>query len=531
MRSDRKKALEDGGQRSVHGTEVTKQKHTETVDKGLSPAQKPKLASGTKPSAKSLSSVKSDSHLGAYSAHKSENLEDDTLPEGKQESGKSALAQRKPQKDQSLSSNSILLVSELPEDGFTEEDIRKAFLPFGKISDVLLVPCRNEAYLEMELRKAVTSIMKYIETMPLVIKGKSVKVCVPGKKKPQNKEMKKKPSDIKKSSASALKKETDASKTMETVSSSSSAKSGQIKSSTVKVNKCAANSEIKASSEDKATGKSAEESPSGTLEATEKEPVNKESEEMSVVFISNLPNKGYSTEEIYNLAKPFGALKDILVLSSHKKAYIEINKKSADSMVKFYTCFPISMDGNQLSISMAPEHVDLKDEEALFTTLIQENDPEANIDKIYNRFVHLDNLPEDGLQCVLCVGHQFGKVDRYMFMSNKNKVILQLESPESALSMYNFLKQNPQNIGEHVLTCTLSPKTDSEVQRKNDLELGKGSTFSPDLKNSPVDESEVQTAADSSSVKPSEVEEETTSNIGTETSVHQEELGIGFAEH
>lgn len=31
-------------------------------------------------------------------------------------------------------------------------------------------------------------------------------------------------------------------------------------------------------------------------------------------------------------------------------------------MVKFYTCFPISMDGNQLSISMAPEHVDLKDE-------------------------------------------------------------------------------------------------------------------------------------------------------------------------
>lgn len=51
------------------------------------------------------------------------------------------------------------------------------------------------------------------------------------------------------------------------------------------------------------------------------------------------------------------------------------------------------------------------------------------------------------------------------------------------------------------------------------------STFSPDLKNSRVDESEVQTAADSSSVKPSEVEEETTSNIGTETSVHQEELG------
>lgn len=51
------------------------------------------------------------------------------------------------------------------------------------------------------------------------------------------------------------------------------------------------------------------------------------------------------------------------------------------------------------------------------------------------------------------------------------------------------------------------------------------STFSPDLKNSPVDESEVQTAADSPSVKPSEVEEETTCNIETETSVQQETLG------
>ncbi|KAK7808239.1 hypothetical protein U0070_016964 [Myodes glareolus] len=162
---DRKKAVEDVGQRSVHGTEVNKQKNVEAVDKGLLPAQKPKLASGTKPSVKSVSSMKSDSHLGEHAAHKSRTLEDDTLPEGKQVSSKSAFIQQKirPRKDLSLSSNSILLVSELPEDGFTEEDIRKAFHPFGNITDILLVPCRNE-----------------------------------------NKEVKKKPSDSKKLSASAL---------------------------------------------------------------------------------------------------------------------------------------------------------------------------------------------------------------------------------------------------------------------------------------------------------------------------------------
>ncbi|XP_057413823.1 zinc finger protein 638 isoform X5 [Balaenoptera acutorostrata] len=524
--SDRKKALEDVVQRSGHGSEFSKQKHLEAVDKGHSPAQKLKTVSGAKPSVKSTSSTKSDSNIGRCTRYKSKNLEDDTSPESKQVSDKAVSLQRK-------------------------------------------------AYLEMEFKEAITAVMKYIETTPLLINGKSVKVCVPGKKKSQNKEVKKKISDSKKTSASTLKKETDASKAVETVTSASATKPGQTKTSAAKINKSSGksagsvksvvtvaakgnkasiktakssgkkslevkkagiiknkdaskpvivpeNSEIKMSVEVKATENGAKETISeAALEATENEPVNKETEEICVVLISDLPNKGYSIEEVYNLVKPFGGLKDILILSSHKKAFIEINRKSADSMVKFYTCFPISLDGNQLSISMAPDNMNLKDEEAIFTMLIRENDPEANVDKIYDRFVHLDNLPEDGLQCVLCVGLQFGKVDHHVYMSNKNKAILQLDSPESAQSMYSFLKQNPQNIGNHVLTCTLSPKIDSaEAEAEKDPELGKKS---PDLKNRPVVESEVQRAADSPSVKPSEVKEESIPSIQTETFIQQEE--------
>lgn len=39
---------------------------------------------------------------------------------------------------------SVLLISELPEDGYTEEDIKKLFQPFGKVNDVLIVPYRKE---------------------------------------------------------------------------------------------------------------------------------------------------------------------------------------------------------------------------------------------------------------------------------------------------------------------------------------------------------------------------------------------------
>ncbi|XP_078205212.1 zinc finger protein 638 isoform X6 [Callithrix jacchus] len=664
--SDRKKALEDVVQQSGHGTEFNKQKHLEAVDKGHSPAQKPKTGSGTKPSVKSTSTSKSDSNLGGHSVRcKSKNLEDDTSPECKQVSDKAVSLQRKLRKEQSLHCSSVLLISELPEDGCTEEDVRKLFQPFGKVNDVLIVPYRKEAYLEMEFKEAVTAIMKHIETTPLMIKGKNVKICVPGKKKAQvlcgfqhdtsnhtmawlgprpvpemkkmnlqdlqpqmmhlpsktqdpdltwgmlkkaayeaeqillqtqkpftpdnfflampsivqcnshrNKEVKKKALESKKVSASTLKRDTDASKAVEIVTSTSAAKTGQTKASVAKVNKSAGksassvksvvtvaakgnkasiktaksggkksleakktgnvknkdsnkpatvpeNSEVKTSMEAKATENCAKEAISeAALETTENEPVSKEREEMCVMLISNLPNKGYSTEEVCDLAKPFGGLKDVLIFSSHKKAYIEINRKAAESMVKFYTCFPVLMDGNQLSISMTPENMNIKDEEAVFTTLVKENDPEANIDTIYDRFVHLDNLPEDGLQCVLCVGLQFGKVDHHVFISNKNKAILQLDSPESAQSMYSFLKQNPQNIGDHILTCTLSPKIDlPEMQTEQDPELEKES---PGLKNNPVDESEVQTATDSPSVKPNELEEESIPNMQTEIFVQQE---------
>lgn len=93
---DRKRALEDVAQRPVHVSEFNKQKHLEAVDKGQSPAQKPKTSGGSKSSVKSISSTKNDSNLGEYSTrYKSKNLEDGTLPECKQVSDKAVSLPRK----------------------------------------------------------------------------------------------------------------------------------------------------------------------------------------------------------------------------------------------------------------------------------------------------------------------------------------------------------------------------------------------------------------------------------------------------
>ncbi|XP_012586998.1 PREDICTED: zinc finger protein 638 isoform X2 [Condylura cristata] len=530
--SDRKKALEDVIQRSGHGSESNKQKHIEAVDKGNLVALKPKTGSGSKTSVKSTTSTKNDTNLGHSTRYKSKNVEDDTLPESKQVSDKTVSLQRKLRKDQSLHYSSVVLISELPEDGCTEEEIRKLFQPSGKIKDVLIVPYRKEAYIEMEFKETVTAVMKYFETTPILIKGKTVKISFPGKKKTQNKEVKKKISDSKKASAATLKKDTEASKAVETVTSASANKTGQTKTTVTKLNKSSGKSagSVKsvvtvAAKGSKASIKTAKSGGKKSLEVKKAGIVkNKDTNKIMTLIQGNSEIKTrVEGKVIENNAKEMISEAALETTEDEpvNKAFIEINRKSADSMVNFYTCFPISMDGNQLSISMTSENMNIEDEEAIFATLIKESDPEANIDKIYSQFVHLDNLPEDGLQCVLSVGLQFGKVDHHIFLSNKNKAILQLDSRESAHSMYSFLKQNPQNIGDHVLTCTLSPKVgSSETQAEKDPELGRKSS---DLKNSPVDESEVQTAADSPPGKPSEVEEETVLNIQTETSIQQEE--------
>ncbi|XP_056670017.1 zinc finger protein 638 isoform X35 [Monodelphis domestica] len=540
---DKRSSLEAVVQSLGHGfpAEFSKQKHFEASGKGRSSTQK-SLSSSSKLPCKTVGSTKSESSASHTARHKAKNPED-------------------------ASSSQVL-----------EESVTQ-----------------RKAYLEMKFKEAVAAAVKYCETTPVQVKGKRVKISTAGKKKlpsaNQNKDGKKVVSEAKKLSTS--KKDGDGSKT-ESVMAASTGKSSVNKKSVISAsaksnktsnksakpsgkktieNKKPIDSQIKDSNkavtvpEKLAPVLTESDQPTKTLvdkehtetrnisetksipEATEntakenaseavsgitenEDSVNKETEEMCIVLISNLPNKGYSTEEVSNLAKPFGGLKDILILSSHKKAYMEINRKSADSMVKFYTCFPMSMDGNQLSINMASENVNLKDEEAIFTTLIKESSPEANLDTIHKQFVHLGNLPDDGYteQEVVCVGLQFGKVDRYVFINNRNKVILQLDTCESAQKMHDFLKQNPFKMGENILSCSLSLKIEpSKVQTERDPEPGKES---PDLKNNPVDESEVQTAADSSSVKPSEIKEEAIPNpvLQMEPSTLQEEPSKGEPE-
>ncbi|KAM4672690.1 zinc finger protein 638 isoform 3-T3 [Amazona ochrocephala] len=513
-------------------------------------------------------------------------------------------------REELLTCGTVLQISDLPDDGFSDQDIKKIVQPFGKVSDLIVLRSRNEAFLEMNYKEAVIAAVKYGETVPVLVNGKRVKISIaekprapPGQAK---KIIKKRAQNVKKAAPSTKKdpnaatKKSIAGKKEKTKKSALTGESKTKKPSNTAAKSPDEDAQVPVEAEmeaeetqlsepktiaegdgDPEPGKPAETqakgatSPAALLDKLSQMPqvaavdlneLNKaligqeatvmaikseeppdpgvqEMDDSCVVLISNLPEKGFSVEDVSNLAKPFGGLRDVLILSSHKKAYLEIGRKCADSMVKFYTCFPMSLDGNQLCITMLPQYQSVKDEEALFTALIKDADPKVDTETVHSQFVHLGNLPDAGYREleVVCVGLRFGKVDHYVVLKNKNKAILQLDSARSARSMYSFLRQYPYSMGEHTLTCTLSPRGEAAEAEavKKEVKQEEPGLGSSGLKIYPEGSGVVQRAAANPPVEPSvakkgavaisHVKEEVSAGLIEPSESHLERAGRDFA--
>nr|XP_031360504.1 zinc finger protein 638 [Lonchura striata domestica] len=451
-------------------------------------------------------------------------------------------------REELLSCGTVLQISELPDSGFSEQDLKRLVQPFGKVSDLILLRSRNQAYLEMNYKEAVIAAVKFAETAPVLLNGKRVRVCV-AERAPVKKTVKKRVLNPKKTPASTKK-----------IPSSSTKSPKALPGKKEKVKKIPGEKKVKkisnvggkAAAEDSGAAAEAgpetlgsepsdaknsdpknpdpknpdpkispeQEEPGTVPEAGPELPASEEPtdpggkalaqdalpEPCSVLLVSNLPPKGCGQDELHNLARPFGGLHDLLLLSSHKKAYLEIPQRAAESMVKFYGFFPMCLDGNQLHIQPEPRHRHLRNEEEIFLSLIKDSDPNVSFfslaqvfSSFYPNFLwnfinwelgvlipehfRLGGFRELELVCaglrfgkvehyavlsnhrrrgsrqeleLVCAGLRFGKVEHYAVLSNRRRAILQLDSPKAARSMYSFLQQYPYSIGDHTLTCSLS---------------------------------------------------------------------------
>lgn len=53
-------------------------------------------------------------------------------------------------REELLSCGTVLHISDLPDDGFSDQDIKKIVQPFGKVSDLLVLRSRNEVNIPVE---------------------------------------------------------------------------------------------------------------------------------------------------------------------------------------------------------------------------------------------------------------------------------------------------------------------------------------------------------------------------------------------
>ncbi|NXV79626.1 ZN638 protein, partial [Atlantisia rogersi] len=86
-------------------------------------------------------------------------------------------------REELLNCGTVLHISDLPDDGFSDKDIKKIVQPFGKVSDLIVLRSRNEAFLEMNYKEAVIAAVKYSETVPVLLNGKRVKISIAEKPK------------------------------------------------------------------------------------------------------------------------------------------------------------------------------------------------------------------------------------------------------------------------------------------------------------------------------------------------------------
>ncbi|XP_063781362.1 zinc finger protein 638 isoform X2 [Pseudophryne corroboree] len=358
----------------------------------------------------------------------------------------------------------VIHVTDLPDSGYTDQDILKIIQPFGKVCDVLIVRSKNEAFIETTFKEAASAAVGFSETTPVMINHKRVTLSLVGEKKP-----------VKKESMSGKTSVTHAKNAPPTAKMD---KDKPLKEAAVKP----------------------EELPPGFVKRYKlADPPLKDSDKC-VVAISNLPETQYTVDEVSNLAKPFGGVNDILIIPTHRKAYLELgSKNSVDSMIKFYSVFSTHLGGNLLTISCAPRYKDLKDQDLIFAELIEQA-PYKITPTIYEKFVYLHDLPEKEVSeyDIACLGIRFGKVEHYVLFSNKRKAILHMQSARAAKAMHSFMTKYPGNIGGAVVRCSVPSKTKlAEDQYITVLEeKGEEEKKSPKTKGKGIDETEVVTTTE-----------------------------------
>uniref|UniRef100_A0A3B5BE80 Zinc finger protein 638-like n=1 Tax=Stegastes partitus TaxID=144197 RepID=A0A3B5BE80_9TELE len=208
--------------------------------------------------------------------------------------------------------------------------------------------------------------------------------------------------------------------------------------------------------------------PTGSLQPVEAEADQKTSEEKGLVLITGLPESGWSDGDVVELLQPFGTPSDIVMATQIGKVLVSVpNMEVAQEIIKVHTFMPAKINGSELKMVLLKQHVGLSTPVALYNLLMGSVDPlESPAPVGWSSLLVISNVPNTppGSSEVQKLVQRFGTVIKTLVLNNM--VICQMATAAMALSVYKRFQTFPCIIQSNPLFFSRKPDPKASTQAK-----------------------------------------------------------------
>ncbi|XP_070832763.1 zinc finger protein 638-like isoform X2 [Chaetodon trifascialis] len=307
----------------------------------------------------------------------------------------------------------LVYLTGIPKDA-SEQDVTDLVGSFGKINNVILMPCSEE-----ESEKG---------------EGQKASVCM-----------------VKAEHAQALANSTSLSIRDQQITASIAKKPESGQSSDANNSKPAAGQDKGASGEN--FGGEAEQ---------------KASDEKGMVLITGLPESGWSESDIITLLQPFGTPCDIILATQIGKVLVSVpDMDMAQEIVKVNTFMPMKMNDSELKMTHLKQCIGLGTPVALYNLLMGSVDPlETAVPVGWSSLLVISNVPStpSGSSEVQKLVRRFGTVIKTLELNSM--VICEMATAAMALSVYKRFQAFPCIIQNNPLFFSRKPDPKANMQTK-----------------------------------------------------------------
>ncbi|XP_054461246.1 zinc finger protein 638-like [Anoplopoma fimbria] len=194
----------------------------------------------------------------------------------------------------------------------------------------------------------------------------------------------------------------------------------------------------------------------------------KTSDEKGTVLITGLPESGWSESDIIKLVQPFGTASEIITATQIGKVLVSVpDMDIAEEIVKVHAFIPAKIQDSELKMLHLKRRIGLSTPVALYNLLMGSVDPlESSVPVGWSCLLVINNVPNtpSGSSEVQKLVRRFGTVIKTLVLNNT--VICEMATAAMALSVYKRFQKFPCIIHNNPLFFSRKPDPKANIQTK-----------------------------------------------------------------